>query len=76
MNQGEKFLLAIVLVGDDDVVEGPYYVREPFGREPEWGGGLGELRVGGVVEEGGVTSEQTKQSHATAICVEWRYGAS
>ncbi|HEX7377708.1 MAG TPA: helicase-related protein, partial [Pirellulales bacterium] len=37
VNQGEKFVLAIVLVGEDDAVEGPYYVREPFGREPEWG---------------------------------------
>ncbi len=36
-NQGEKFILAIVLVGDDDSVDGPYYVRNPFEREPDWG---------------------------------------
>jgi len=36
-NQGDKFVLAIVLVNDDDTVEGPYYVRRPFDREPGWG---------------------------------------
>ncbi len=36
-NQGEKFLLAIVVVADDDSVEGPFYVRRPFDREPGWG---------------------------------------
>ena len=36
-NQGEKFVLAIALVGDDDLVEGPHYVRNPFDHEPGWG---------------------------------------
>jgi len=36
-NQGEKFLLAIVLVGDDDAPDGPHYIRTPFDREPGWG---------------------------------------
>ncbi len=36
-NQGDKFVLAIVLVADDDRVEGPFYVRRPFDREPGWG---------------------------------------
>ena len=36
-NQGEKFVLAIVLVQDDDSVDGPYYVRKPFDRELGWG---------------------------------------
>jgi hypothetical protein len=36
-NQGDKFLLAIVLVSEDDSVEGPFYVRRPFDREPAWG---------------------------------------
>jgi len=36
-NQGEKFLLAIVIVGENDVMEGPHYIRRPFSREPEWG---------------------------------------
>jgi superfamily II DNA or RNA helicase len=36
-NQGDKFVLAIVLVGDGDAVEGPHYIRSPFDREPGWG---------------------------------------
>lgn len=36
-NQAEKFLLAIVLVGEDDNTEGPFYLRNPFTTEPEWG---------------------------------------
>ena len=36
-NQGDKFILAIVLVNEDDSVEGPFYVRRPFDREPGWG---------------------------------------
>ncbi|WP_170799459.1 helicase-related protein [Stutzerimonas stutzeri] len=36
LNQADKFILAIVLVGEDDSVEGPYYVRNPFSQEPDW----------------------------------------
>ena len=36
-NQGDKFVLAIVLVNEDDGVEGPYFIRRPFDREPGWG---------------------------------------
>lgn len=36
-NQGDKFVLAIVLVTEDDSVEGPYYIHHPFDREPGWG---------------------------------------
>jgi hypothetical protein len=36
LNQADKFFLAIVLVGDDDSIDGPHYVRTPFTREPEW----------------------------------------
>jgi hypothetical protein len=36
-NQGDKFVLAIVLVGEDDSADGPYYIRRPFDREPGWG---------------------------------------
>jgi superfamily II DNA or RNA helicase len=36
-NQGDKFRLAIVLVGERDTVEGPHYIRNPFDREPAWG---------------------------------------
>lgn len=37
LNQSEKFHLAIVLVGDGDAVEGPFYLRNPFDTEPGWG---------------------------------------
>ena len=37
LNQADKFLLAIVLVGDADAVEGPFYLRNPFDTEPGWG---------------------------------------
>jgi hypothetical protein len=36
-NQGEKFVMAIVLVGEGDAVDGPHYLRNPFDREPAWG---------------------------------------
>ncbi len=37
VNQGEKFVLAVAIVGEGDEVEGPHYIRNPFEREPEWG---------------------------------------
>lgn len=36
-NQGDKFVLAIALVGEGEAVDGPHYVRNPFDREPGWG---------------------------------------
>jgi len=36
-NQGAKYHLAIVLVGEDDSVEGPHYISHPFKEEPGWG---------------------------------------
>jgi hypothetical protein len=36
-NQGDKFVLAIALVGEDDGIDGPHYIRNPFDREPGWG---------------------------------------
>ena len=35
--KADKFLLAIVLVGEGDAVEGPFYLRNPFDTEPGWG---------------------------------------
>ncbi|WP_045216067.1 helicase-related protein [Desulfonatronovibrio magnus] len=37
LNQQDKFILAIVFVDEDDQVEGPYYVQNPFSVEPDWG---------------------------------------
>jgi superfamily II DNA or RNA helicase len=36
-NQGDKFVLAVVLVDEGDTFDGPYYVRNPFQSEPGWG---------------------------------------
>jgi hypothetical protein len=36
-NQGDKFVLAIVLVNPDDTTEGPFYIHQPFDHEPGWG---------------------------------------
>jgi superfamily II DNA or RNA helicase len=36
-NQGSKYHLAIVLVGEDDAIDGPHYVPHPFKEEPGWG---------------------------------------
>ena len=36
-NQGDKFVLAIVLVNEDNSYDGPHYIRRPFDREPGWG---------------------------------------
>ena len=36
-NQGVKYHLAIVLIGEDDSIEGPHYVPHPFKEEPGWG---------------------------------------
>lgn len=36
-NQGAKYHLAIVLVGEDDSVDGPHYIAHPFKEEPGWG---------------------------------------
>ncbi len=37
LNQADKFLLAIVLVNEEDTVDGPYYIQNPFDTEPGWG---------------------------------------
>ena len=36
MNQQDKFYLAIVIV-DGDSHDGPFYVKNPFNQEPEFG---------------------------------------
>ncbi len=37
LNQADKFHLAIVLVAEDDSIEGPFYLQSPFDAEPGWG---------------------------------------
>jgi len=36
LNKPEQFILAVVFI-DGDTSDGPYYVRQPFSQEPEWG---------------------------------------
>jgi len=36
-NQGNKYHLAIVLIGEDDSIDGPHYIPHPFKEEPAWG---------------------------------------
>jgi hypothetical protein len=36
LNQADKFILAIVLVGEGELIDGPHYVRKPFTKEPDW----------------------------------------
>ncbi len=36
LNKPEQFVLAIVLVGEDDSIDGPYYLNRPFDTEPGW----------------------------------------
>lgn len=37
LNQGDKFILAIVLIHPDDRIDGLYYIHRPFKNEPEAG---------------------------------------
>jgi len=37
LNQKDKFWLAIVLVDEQERVEGPYYLQNPFSLEPDFG---------------------------------------
>jgi superfamily II DNA or RNA helicase len=37
LNQADQFRLAIVLVGEEEAVEGPFYLQRPFDIEPGWG---------------------------------------
>ncbi len=37
LNQADKFVLAIVLAGENGAIDGPYYLTNPFDAEPGWG---------------------------------------
>jgi superfamily II DNA or RNA helicase len=53
LNQAEKFRLAIVLVGDGDETEGPFYVERPFDAEPGWGVASINYAIKALIERGG-----------------------
>jgi len=50
LNQADKFLLAIVLVGENDAVDGPFYLRNPFETEPGWGVASINFELGALLE--------------------------
>ena len=37
LNQADKFVLAIVQIDENEQIDGPYYLRNPFDVEPGWG---------------------------------------
>ena len=49
-NQGNKYHLAIVLVGEDDAIDGPHYVPHPFKEEPGWGVSSVNYDLGALLE--------------------------
>ena len=56
VNQGEKFVLAIVFVNPDDTIEGPHYVRKPFQREPDWGAASVNYNIQELIRRSEATS--------------------
>jgi superfamily II DNA or RNA helicase len=49
-NQAEKFILAIVFVRQDDTINGPHYLTNPFQREPDWGAASVNYRISDLLE--------------------------
>ena len=54
VNQSEKFRLAIVFVNDDDSVDGPHYIANPFQREPDWGAASVNYVISELLTRGGL----------------------
>jgi len=54
LNQADKFLLAIVLVDEQDVIDGPHYLRNPFDSEPGWGVSSVNYDLKALLEKGTV----------------------
>ncbi len=52
LNQAEKFHLAIVFVGDDDSVDGPHFLQNPFESEPGWGVSAVTFDITALLERG------------------------
>ena len=50
LNQGERFLLAIVVV-DGDQCDGPFYVKNPFTQEPDWAEVSKNLHLGELLKK-------------------------
>jgi superfamily II DNA or RNA helicase len=55
LNQADKFHLAIVLIGEDDSIEGPYYLQNPFDTEPSWAEHSRNLALAPLLERAKMT---------------------
>jgi len=49
-NQADKFVLAVVLIDENDAIDGPYYLRNPFDREPQWGVATMDMKLSEIIE--------------------------
>ena len=50
LNQADKFILAVVMVGEDDAIDGPWYIRNPFDQEPGWGVASVNFELGELIK--------------------------
>ncbi len=55
LNQADKFILAIVIVGEDDTTDGPHYVTHPFTDEPGWGVSSVNYNLNALIERASTT---------------------
>ncbi len=55
LNQADKFHLAIVLVGENDSIEGPYYLQNVFDCEPGWAEASRNLELAPLIERAKAT---------------------
>ena len=53
LNKKDQFLLAIVLINEDDSTEGPFYVREPVTQAPDWAEESKNLSLAGLLQRAG-----------------------
>lgn len=51
LNQEDKFLLAVVVVNENDNADGPHYLRKPFQSEPDWGVASVNYDLGELLEK-------------------------
>ena len=49
-NQADKFILAVVSIGENDAIDGPYYLRNPFDREPQWGVSTMQMQISEILK--------------------------
>ncbi len=51
VNQGARSVLAVVFVGLDDSIEGPFHLANPFQREPDWGVAVANYDLGRSLQQ-------------------------